>query len=110
VDLDANIQGKFTFGGANGLQLLNVPLSPFGVAGVFSIGPSLNLAVQASAGIQVFGSVHAGSTFALPEQDFFVQILGDGTQNTAPSDPGTSQKPTVTNDFSADIAMQGAIK
>lgn len=110
MDVNANIQGKFSFGGNDGLQILNVPLSPFGVAGVFEIGPALNLAVQASAGIQVFGSIHAGTTFALPEQDFFVQILGDGTQNTAPSDPGTFQTPTVTNDFNANIAMQGAIK
>lgn len=95
MDVDANIHGKFTFGEDNGLQVLSIPLSPFSDAGVFSIRPSINVAVQASARVQVFGFIHAGTTFALPEHDFFVQILGDVMK----------KQPNLTNDFSADIAI-----
>lgn len=107
MDINANIQGTFSFAPP---PFITIPITPFTVFGVLNIGPEINLRAQANMAIQIFGRIHAGTRFKMAEREYITQILGNGQNaNDQVPDQPTDLNPSITNDFRADASMQGQI-
>lgn len=106
-DMDANIQGALSFAPP---PFLTIPLTPFTIVGLVNVGPEINLRAEANLGIQVFGSVQAGTSFQMPTREYMVRLNNKGeNKDDEMPDAATDLITDVQNIFDADAAMQGQI-
>lgn len=87
---DANYVGSIP---AFQKNIAEIPLSPFAIPGLITIGPRLDLGVGANAGVSANGQIYAGVRLNWPNIHAQLNLFG------APSASGWT--PTVTTDFQA---------
>lgn len=78
--------------------LVAIPLSPFAIPGLITIGPHLDLAVGANAFVSAKGQIYAGARLTWPAIHAELKLFG------APSASGWI--PTLTHDFQASGSLQ----
>lgn len=101
--LNVNVEARLS----RQAKALPVPFPGFGVEGLVSIGPELNLVMQATSEFKAFGQVTAAAKIDIPEHDVYVGMAGD--QSETNSRTTTSFSPKLTKNVTQSIYIDGTI-
>ncbi|KAJ3282029.1 hypothetical protein HK104_011145 [Borealophlyctis nickersoniae] len=92
------------------INIVSIPLTPYQLPGIGSIGPQFDLDLRAVMDVRVKGQMKAKMEMELPEVGVTVGT-GNRPENTVASpSPDDIDKPDVTASFDSSVTMQGSVE